>query len=233
MSESYKSDRDRGSIFADLTPTFFYSVAGGFADALGFLMTGSFTGHITGNLVLLFTSAASGHDNAMFRPLAAIVSFLGATVLGIVVRKSGLRGAQWFVLLSQTLLICTLGFSMIRLSVWFPWALVIAFAVSLGLQNGYTSIADGVVVHVSYMTGTATRLAKAFLELSVASEGLRDPQVFATILMSSAVLLGFTTGAVAAVVASRVFMDYAPLFLCVPLLLATVTTYKLPLGDTA
>ena len=211
---------------ADLVSTFFASFAGGYADAMGFLVAGSFTGHITGNLVLLVTSAASGHISRIPKPLVAIVSFLFATVLGIITQRSSMRGLKGAVLFFQCLLIGALGLGAVRLSPWFGWALVVAYALCLGLQNGYTGVADGVAVHPSYMSGTATRLAKALVLLTGHDEDRNDARSGITAIISSTVLAGFIAGALSAVVAQRASASYAPTLLCIPLVLAALASRR-------
>ncbi|WP_074651977.1 DUF1275 family protein [Terriglobus roseus] len=208
-----------------MVSTFCYSFAGGYADATGFMVAGSFTGHITGNLVLLITSAASGHTLAMLKPLVALAAFLLATVIGIIAQKSRVRLVHWIVLLFQCLLLCTIVLDGVRLSHWFTWALLVVLALCLGVQNGYTGVADGVVVHVSYMTGTVTRLTKAVITLTRGRRGTDQAGAGIAAIISCSVLVGFVTGALSAVAAQRASTTYAPLFLCLPLILATLASH--------
>lgn len=205
----------------DVLSDFLLSYAGGFADTTGFLLAGSFTGHITGNLVLLMTSAAEGRRSGMFRPLAAIGVFLIATVLGLLAKRQSGRTLKWGLLLFQCMLICGLELVSVRLSPWFASALIVVFAICLGLQNGYTGSSDGVTLHVSYMTGTATRWINAMVGLHDSGDGSARTRV---LIISSSALLGFASGAISAVVAQKLSAYYAPAFLCVPFLLAAISS---------
>lgn len=54
---------------------------GGFGDAAGFVLAHTFTGHITGNLVLAAVSAAAREWQATLARLAAVVAFLVGVAL--------------------------------------------------------------------------------------------------------------------------------------------------------
>jgi uncharacterized membrane protein YoaK (UPF0700 family) len=209
---------------AEILSTFFYSCSGGFADASGFLIAGSFAGHITGNLVLLSISGASENWVAMSRPLTAIIAFLLATEIGIMSAKHCPGDLKWVVFIAQCAIISGLGVNVIRHSPWFDLAVVIAFSLCLGLQNGVVSSVDGVVVHSSYMTGTATRVLKSLSTLSVSGTPLQAPSTLATITISGAVIAGFLTGTIGAVVAKVAVASYSPLFLCLPLFAAAISS---------
>ena len=209
---------------ADVLSTFFYSCAGGYADATGFLLAGSFAGHITGNLVLVSISCAAGHWRAMSRPLSAIVTFLLATEIGILSVQRFRSDLKWFLLLFQSIVICTLGVSAIRHGVWFDLEVVIAFSLCLGLQNGVLHSIDGVAVHPSYMTGTATRLLKSWSHEGTSQTQPDNVVKFTTMLLSGNALAGFVAGALSAAAAKAAVGTYAPLFLCLPLLAGAIAS---------
>lgn len=202
----------------ELVPEFLFGCAGGFADTLSYLLAGSFTGHITGNLVLFITSGAVGHRTAMDKPLIAIGTFLVATAVALLaISRDGHAARKWVVTL-QCALICSLELGVIRESEWFAFALIFVFATCLGLQNGLVGAVDGIPVHMSYMTGTATRLINAMLSQHKA----KDDSANASILISSLALIGFASGSISAVFALKVSEYYAPMFLCAPLVVAAI-----------
>lgn len=206
-----------------LASAFLYSCSGGFADATGFLIAGSYAGHITGNLVLLSTKGASGQWLAMSRPLTAIVLFILATECGILSAKYWMAGLKWIVFAIQCSIICSLGIGTVRHAPWFDLAVVIALSLCLGIQNGVVSSIDGVVVHSSYMTGTITRLLKS-LSAPRSFETLRQaPATLPSVDISGTVIFGFMMGAICAVIAHHAVGSYSPLFLCLPLFAATVS----------
>jgi uncharacterized membrane protein YoaK (UPF0700 family) len=209
---------------AEILFTFFSSYSGGFADSTGFLMAGSFTGHITGNLVLLTTSAAAGHWLAMSRPLTAVVTFLLATEIGLLSARCRTHDLRWAVLVVQCSILCTLGVGVLRNSPGFAWIVVGALSFCLGLQNGFVASVDGVAVHSSYMTGTATRLLKALSTSHTFGVRIRDPLAVATVVLSATVILGFLTGALSAFFARTVVGSYSPMVLCLPLLIAAISS---------
>jgi uncharacterized membrane protein YoaK (UPF0700 family) len=60
---------------------------GGYGDAAGFVLAKTFTGHVTGNLVLE-AIAATAHDwRAMVGHLSAIVTFLIGVVLSVLILR--------------------------------------------------------------------------------------------------------------------------------------------------
>lgn len=205
---------------AEILSAFFYSCSGGFADATGLLIAGSFAGHITGNLVLLSISGAAGRWSAMSRPLTAVIAFLTATEIGIVLTKHFTCDLKWVVLIAQCAIISSLGADAVCHSPWFDLAVVIAFSLCLGLQNGVVSAVDGVAVHTSYMTGTATRILKSLSTQTAPGTPSQELSTLATITISGVVIVGFLTGAFSAVVVKAAVGLYSPLFLCLPLFAA-------------
>ena len=59
------------------------SLVGGFADAGSLILAGSFTGHVTGNLVLATVHAAHGEWGPAFSCLAAVAAFLAGPAGGV------------------------------------------------------------------------------------------------------------------------------------------------------
>jgi uncharacterized membrane protein YoaK (UPF0700 family) len=79
----------------DTWVSFELAFVGGYGDAASFVLAKTFTGHVTGNLVL--TAAIAAHDwRAALEPLSAIVTFLiGISLSVLIVRplKARLSGA--------------------------------------------------------------------------------------------------------------------------------------------
>ena len=209
-----------------LASAFLYSCSGGFADATGFLIAGSYAGHITGNLVLLSTKGASGQWSAMSRPFTAIVLFVLATECGILSAKYCIPNLKWIVFAIQCSIIGFLGIGTVRHAPWFDLAVVIVFSLCLGIQNGVVSSIDGVAVHSSYMTGTVTRLLKSLSAPHSFGTLRQAPATFPTVDISGTVIFGFLMGAICAVIAYHAVGSYAPLFLCLPLFAATVSSSR-------
>jgi uncharacterized membrane protein YoaK (UPF0700 family) len=212
--------------------TVLYSLAGGYADALGFLISGSFTGHITGNLVLLTISLVKNRWWDAFRPLVAVFAFLTATEVGLrlATRIPGL--SRWLLLWMQCLLICSVALPVVRHSTWYDVDCILAFCLSLGMQNGIITSSSGTTVHSTYLSGTATRLLQSLNHpAGQTSKGTARPdsdRATSPIFVSLSVIVSFLTGAFLAVAANSYFKDYAPYLLCLPLSMAAVVTRSIP-----
>jgi len=142
--------------------SFGLAFVGGYGDAAGFVLARTFTGHVTGNLVLAAVAVAAGEWRAMLGPLSAIVTFLLGVLLSALIAR--LLNA-W---LSWPLLPTVLGIEVI-LMVAASLALasdvphgvtvfVIFVSLALGLQNGAFRSAGGISVHTTFLTGMITRL---------------------------------------------------------------------------
>jgi uncharacterized membrane protein YoaK (UPF0700 family) len=141
----------------------FLVAVGGYGDAASFLLVHCFTGHVTGNTVLTAIAVATGDRNA-WQPVLAVGCFLSATAFAQRLRSRGrqaLGGVRFRYVLLLEILLLSLG----------PWmvigrhlALLIAtMCLSLGLQNGALSQADGIGLHTTYLSGTLTHLMRALV----------------------------------------------------------------------
>jgi uncharacterized membrane protein YoaK (UPF0700 family) len=135
---------------------------GGYGDAASFVLAKTFTGHVTGNLVLAAIAVAAHEWRAALGHLSAIVSFL----IGIFV--SALIGRLLQAWSSRPSLPTVMGIEVILiLGASFALALgmargieifVIFVSLALGLQNGAFRRAGGISVHTTYLTGMITSL---------------------------------------------------------------------------
>jgi uncharacterized membrane protein YoaK (UPF0700 family) len=150
----------------------FLIAVGGYGDAASFLLVHCFTGHVTGNSVLAAIAVATGSGPA-WPPVLSVICFLSATALALRLRSPGaqaLGGTQFRHVLLLEIILLSLG----------PWLLIgqhpalliAAMCLSLGLQNGALSQADGIGLHTTYLTGTLTHLMRSLVrpaETEVAS----------------------------------------------------------------
>jgi uncharacterized membrane protein YoaK (UPF0700 family) len=154
------SENDRG----DSWLSFGLAFVGGYCDAAGYVLAKTFTGHITGALVLAAVSVA-GHDwRAFLRHLVAIALFLTG-VLSILISERFIartpsRFALPVVMAVEIVLISTAYFALTsHLTARFG-LFVGCMSLALGLQNGAFSQVGGVSVHTTYLTGMITSLLK-------------------------------------------------------------------------
>jgi porin len=137
---------------------------GGYCDAASYVLAKTFTGHITGTLVLAAISIA-GHDwRTLLRHLLAIVLFLAGVILSFLSGRFAARIPARFqlpiVMCIEIVLISTAYFASVsHLTARFE-LFVACISLALGLQNGAFTQAGGISVHTTYLTGTITSLLK-------------------------------------------------------------------------
>ncbi len=137
---------------------------GGYCDAAGYVLAKTFTGHITGTLVLAAISLA-GHDwRTLLRHLLAIVVFLIGVVSILIserlISRPPSRSLLPVVMTIEIFLISTAYLALTsHLNVRFE-LFVGCISLALGLQNGAFSQAGGISVHTTYLTGMITSLLK-------------------------------------------------------------------------
>jgi len=68
---------------------------GGYGDAASFVLVKTFTGHITGNLVLAAIAVAAHDWRAMLGPLSAVVTFLIAIFVSVLVVRPLKAWSSW------------------------------------------------------------------------------------------------------------------------------------------
>ncbi len=151
-----------------------YSFAGGYADASGYLIAHSFTGHVTGNLVL-FVIAAVGRDfNGIAHTVTAIVIFLAATALGqsMLAQAKGFmgKGLTCFITGVQIILVGASALAALHAGRYGALAMVACLCGALGLQNGIVNSIEGVSVHTTYLTGTITNMIKAAVKVKTGAQ---------------------------------------------------------------
>lgn len=150
---------------------------GGYVDAVGFVaLARVFTGHITGNTVMLAIDLAEGTSTDVFRRLLAVAMFLAGLVLAAIVNarlvRRGSRSRFAPVLALEALLLAPLMFGDGAFthkatqgppSSWTLFALVALAATALGLQNGMLRKVGEATVHTTYISGAVTKLTEGLL----------------------------------------------------------------------
>jgi uncharacterized membrane protein YoaK (UPF0700 family) len=135
---------------------------GGYGDAAGFVLAKTFTGHITGNLVLAAVSIASVDWRTTLSRLLAIVSFLAGILLSVAFARL-LATRRWPLLLPtafalEVILVTAGSFALIFHAAAGTEVFVLCLSLALGLQNGTFRRAGGISVHTTYLTGMITGL---------------------------------------------------------------------------
>jgi uncharacterized membrane protein YoaK (UPF0700 family) len=177
---------------------------GGYGDAAGFVLTKTFTGHVTGNLVLGAIAIASHDWWATLGSFSAVATFLlGVIVSTWIARPVKMRPSRPLlpaVMGIEVILIVAASLAL-RSEMAYGIQIYVSFvSFALGLQNGAFRHAGGISVHTTYLTGMITRLISAEAEKH-ASEAIPppvrvpDPEVSLLSGIWIAFVLGAGTGA--------------------------------------
>src|SRR5271169_6638429 len=188
----------------DTCLSFGLAFVGGYGDAVGFVLAKTFTGHVTGNLVL-GAIAVTAHDwRATFGHLSAIVTFLiGVPLSVLIARPSKAWPSALFLPRVMGLeVILILAASLVRASdVAHGVAIFVIFvSLALGLQNGAFRRVGGISVHTTYLTGMITSLISTEAEQYTSEEvphdvRAHDPKIELLCVIWIAFVVGAGTGA--------------------------------------
>ena len=173
---------------------------GGYGDAASFVLTKTFTGHVTGNLVLAAIAVAAHDWRATLAPLSAIVTFLIGILLSVLIVRPLKTWSSW------PLLPTVMGIEVILLvaaslapSSGLPHGVgifVTLLSLALGLQNGAFRRVGGISVHTTYLTGMITNLISTEAEQYASEEVPPDVRTHnPTIRILCGIWLAFVLGA--------------------------------------
>ncbi len=177
--------------------TFLLAFLGGYADALSYLLTEVFAGHLTGNLVLLMIHLAQSAWHASAADALAVGAFL-----------IGTAGAEWLtadapptrrarplfapLLAEASLLLIVVGLRHAGAS---PNAASVLFlCLGLGWQNGALRKCGAANIHTTFMTGIGTTLLSVVMPRPGRNEASEDPAKHPLTVLSGT-LLAFAAGA--------------------------------------
>jgi uncharacterized membrane protein YoaK (UPF0700 family) len=147
---------------------------GGYGDAASYVLTRSFTGHITGNTVLCAVNLAWGAWGDARTCALAVAAFLGGVAAAVLTRAGertdgpgdDLRLLRW-PLLTEGLLLAGAVACRWRLGSGLGSAgCVVCACGALGVQNGALWRCGSATVHTTFMTGMATWLVTSTVRRS-------------------------------------------------------------------
>ncbi len=204
------------------------ALAGGFADAAAYLLTGSFTGHITGNTVLGGIALSAGKINVFWLRVTAVATFLLATAGGIFLPRLGLgKNATLAVALAVEAALVGVAplFNILHRSHTHLFMLL-CLCLALGLQNGIFSKSKGISLHTTYVTGDATSLLASLFQKPDSHTVVKPSGKRTTGTVLGVTWLSFAIGAVIAGLAVRYFGANALWLLEVPLVLTAIFAWN-------
>ena len=144
---------------------FALAVVGGYGDAASVVLAKTFTGHVTGSLVLAAIAIAAHKWSALMAHLSAVLFFLVGIILSVLIERA-LAAWPFFkslptvlsieVILTMTAYLAFASRAAARVEVF-----VVCMSLALGMQNGAFQRTGGISVHTTYLTGMITSLMTA------------------------------------------------------------------------
>jgi uncharacterized membrane protein YoaK (UPF0700 family) len=207
--------------------SFGLAFVGGYGDAASFVLAKTFTGHVTGNLVLTAIAVAAHDWRATFEHLSAIVTFLiGISLSVLIVRPFKAWPSLPTIMGIEVILIVAASLALASRMTHGVEIFVIFVSLALGLQNGAFRRAGGINVHTTYLTGMITSLISTETERyasKTVAPAVRapDPKIGLLCGIWTAFVLGAGTGA-AMVLHFRALGMLGAALLLIPLVLREV-----------
>src|SRR6202008_1679790 len=122
----------------------------------------TFTGHVTGSLVLATVGAAAHDWGAALGHASAVVVFLAGIPLSVLLDRALAAWSSWRLLPTvmgiEVILIVAAYWASASQAAFGTEAFVACMSLALGLQNGAFRRTGGISVHTTYLTGTITSL---------------------------------------------------------------------------
>jgi uncharacterized membrane protein YoaK (UPF0700 family) len=146
----------------DALLSFGLAFVGGYGDAASFVLAKTFTGHVTGNLVLAAIAIAAHEWWAALGHLAAIFTFLTGILVSVLIVRPLKAWSSWpllpTIMAMEVILIVVASLALASGMAHGIEIFVLFVSLALGLQNGAFRRAGGISVHTTYLTGMITSL---------------------------------------------------------------------------
>jgi uncharacterized membrane protein YoaK (UPF0700 family) len=140
--------------------SFGLAFVGGYGDAASFVLAKTFTGHVTGNLVLGAIAVVIHDWHATLGHLSAIVTFLIGILVSVLIVRPLKAWSSWpflsTILAIEVILIVASSMALLSHMAHAAEVFVILVSLALGLQNGAFRHVGGISVHTTYLTGMIT-----------------------------------------------------------------------------
>jgi uncharacterized membrane protein YoaK (UPF0700 family) len=141
---------------------------GGYGDSASVVLAKTFTGHVTGNLVLAAIAVAAHEWSALIAHLSAVLFFLAGVISSVLIERAlvawpsieslpTVLGIEVILTMAAYLALASRAAPRVE-------AFVVCLSMALGLQNGAFQRTAGISVHTTYLTGMITRLMTAEAE---------------------------------------------------------------------
>jgi uncharacterized membrane protein YoaK (UPF0700 family) len=211
--------------------SFALAFVGGYGDAAGVVLAKTFTGHVTGSLVLAAIAIAAHEWSALVSHLSAVLFFLAGVLSSVLMErvlvawpslKSLPNVLSIEVILALAAYLALASSVALRVEIF-----VILLSLALGMQNGAFQRTGGISVHTTYLTGTITSLMTAEAKKpQIMSTRDRDPKLNLLYGIWLAFFVGGTAGAAMA------FRFKETGVLGVPFVLLTILIFRIREGGS-
>ena len=143
----------------------YLAFVGGYVNSSGFVLVGTYTSHVTGNVGRMANAAARGEYTAALAALTMVFSFfIGAFCVTMIV-ETGIfgRGSRAYAnaLLAEALLLIvftSLSYLTMKLRFSLRDMEALSLCAAMGMQNGLVTRLSGAVVRTTHLTGVVTDL---------------------------------------------------------------------------
>jgi uncharacterized membrane protein YoaK (UPF0700 family) len=184
-------------------------------DLIGFFTLGSFTAHVTGNLVVAAAAAVRGGPWNLTQALAIPVFMLAVAAAWLIARASSRHGValtRLLLVIQFLLLLVVLAFSVATAPSTNPHGLMAGIAVmiavcAMAFQYALMRLALPKVVSTAVMTGNLTNTVLSLMDLL--SPRPLTPVDRERLKSSLYLLIGFLVGCIVAAAAISVLGDWA------------------------
>ena len=142
----------------------YLALVAGFVNSAGFVLVGTFTSHVTGNVGRFADDLALGGDAAVFAALMVVAYFAGAFWASVAIESDVVRHRPWtyggLLIVEAALLVVFIALSGAFAS---PTARVhdieaMLLCAAMGMQNSLVTRLSGAVVRTTHLTGVVTDL---------------------------------------------------------------------------
>jgi uncharacterized membrane protein YoaK (UPF0700 family) len=209
LSASSAGQCQRRSVLSNISQTDAWlslglAFVGGYGDAASFVLAKTFTGHVTGNLVLTAIAVAAPDWRAALGHLSAILTFLIGIFVTVLMVRPLKAWSSWpllpTIMAMEVILLVVASLALVSGMAHGIEIFVLFVSLALGLQNGGFRRAGGISVHTTYLTGMITSLISPEAE-QYASEMIspvvrnHDPKIALLCGIWIAFVVGAGTGA--------------------------------------
>ncbi len=199
--------------------SFALSAVSGFVDTSGFiLLSGIFTSHVTGNLVLAGAAMAGRLEGGVWIRLALLVVFMAAVVIASALARwtekkyqasvSALLGAESLMLVVFLFAGLLLGKNDRAFSEWDLFVIASTAVVAMGIQNALMREGLKSYLPTTMMTGNTTQFT---LDIVALLRGKPAAEIHPRFRRTSIVLAGFILGAALGALAAAILRMWSPL----------------------